>query len=117
MCAKVCCGLFWLTLANSMYSALWCVFKCLIKLFVLDDVLYLPLPDTLADQSLQSAVLLSSSFILKYVKHLTSSARICHASVLCIYPSEVFLLTNLSHDDNHDWTAQKNAVALSFNIM
>lgn len=50
-----------LSLANSVYSALWCISRCLIKLFVLNDALSHSPLDT-------SALFLSSSLVLKYVQ-------------------------------------------------
>src|SRR4029434_4474268 len=50
---------------NSVSLALWCVFRCLIKLLVLNKVLSFPPLDTEAVQILHCALLLSSSFILK----------------------------------------------------
>src|SRR4029434_7670972 len=50
---------------NSVYLALWCVFRCLIKLLVLNKLLSFPPLDTVAVQILHCALLLSSSFILK----------------------------------------------------
>src|SRR4029434_6100584 len=50
---------------NSVYLALWCVFRCLIKLLVLNKVLSFPPLHTVAVQILHCALLLSSSFILK----------------------------------------------------
>lgn len=55
----------YITLANFVYSALWCVFRRLIKLLVLDDVLPLAPLDALAEESLQSASLQSTSLISK----------------------------------------------------
>src|SRR4029434_246744 len=60
-----CFGLAPLASVNSLYLALWCVFRCLIKLLVLHRVLYCPPLDTVAVQILHCALLLSSSFILK----------------------------------------------------
>src|SRR4029434_4919741 len=60
-----CFGLAPLASVNSVYLALWCVFRCLIKLLVLNRVLYCPPLDTVAVQILHRALLLSSSFILK----------------------------------------------------
>src|SRR4029434_3415057 len=50
---------------NSVYLALLCVFRCLIKLLVLNKVLSFPPLHTVAVQNLHCALLLSSSFILK----------------------------------------------------
>src|SRR4029434_7090354 len=50
---------------NSVYLALWCVFRCLIKLLVLSKVLSFPPLHTVAVQILHCASLLLSSFILK----------------------------------------------------
>src|SRR4029434_2600418 len=60
-----CLGLAPLASVNSVYLALWCVFRCLIKLLVLNRVLSCPPLDTVAVQILHCALLLSSSFILK----------------------------------------------------
>src|SRR4029434_6104135 len=60
-----CFGLAPLASVNSVYLALWCVFRCLIKLLVLNRVLSFPPRDTVAVQILHCALLLSSSFILK----------------------------------------------------
>src|SRR4029434_119036 len=58
-------GLAPLASVNSVYLALWCVFRCLIKLLVLNRVLSFPPLDTVAVQILHCALLLSPSFILK----------------------------------------------------
>src|SRR4029434_9633347 len=58
-------GLAPLASVNSVYLALWCVFRCLIKLLVLNKVLSFSALDTVAVQILHCALLLSSSFILK----------------------------------------------------
>src|SRR4029434_705245 len=58
-------GLAPLASVNSVYLALWCVFRSLIKLLVLNKVLSFPPLDTVAVQILHCALLLSSSFILK----------------------------------------------------
>src|SRR4029434_1585166 len=60
-----CFGLAPLASVNSVYLALWRVFRCLIKLLVLNKVLSFPPLDTVAVQLLHCALLLSSSFILK----------------------------------------------------
>src|SRR4029434_10314759 len=60
-----CFGLAPLASVNCVYLALWCVFRCLIKLLVLNRVLSFPPRDTVAVQILHCALLLSSSFILK----------------------------------------------------
>src|SRR4029434_7179439 len=60
-----CFGLAPLASVNSVYLALWCVFRCLIKLLVLNRVLSCPPLDTVAVQILHCALLLLSSFILK----------------------------------------------------
>src|SRR4029434_1812929 len=58
-------GLAPLASVNSVYLALWCVFRCFIKLLVLNKVLSCQPLDTVAVQILHCALLLSSSFILK----------------------------------------------------
>src|SRR4029434_3420796 len=60
-----CFGLAPLASVQPVYLALWCVFRCLIKLLVLNKVLSFPPLDTVAVQLLHCALLLSSSFILK----------------------------------------------------
>src|SRR4029434_6728266 len=60
-----CFGLAPLASVHSVYLALWCVFRCLIILLVLNKVLSFPPLHTVAVQILHCALLLSSSFILE----------------------------------------------------
>src|SRR4029434_8866545 len=52
-----CFGLAPLASVNAVYLALWCVFRCLIKLLVLNRVLSFPPLDTVAVQILHCALL------------------------------------------------------------
>src|SRR4029434_3192599 len=70
-----CFGLAPLALVNSVYLALWRVFRCLIKLLVLKKVLSFPPLDTVAVQILHCALLLSSSFILKLAQIAVKAAQ------------------------------------------
>ncbi len=66
VCCKVgCCCLLLLSLTNSWNSVSCCFFKCFIKLLVLKELVFAPPLDNLVGHFLQSAVLLSSLFILK----------------------------------------------------
>src|SRR4029434_7332864 len=60
-----CFGLAPLALVNSVYLALWCVFRCLIKFLVLNKVISFPPLDTVEIGRAHFALLRSSSFILK----------------------------------------------------
>src|SRR4029434_2363676 len=70
-----CFGLAPLALVNSVYLALWCVFRCLIKLLELNKVLSFPPLNTVRVQILQCALLLSSSFILKLAQIAVKAAQ------------------------------------------
>src|SRR4029434_1777942 len=70
-----CFGLAPLASVNSVYLGLWCVFRCLMKLLVLNKVLSFPPLDTVAVQILHCALLLAAKFsetcILKYFDTMT----------------------------------------------
>src|SRR4029434_7534980 len=79
-----CFGLAPLASVNSVYLALWCVFRSVIKLLVLNKVLSFSPLDTVAVQILHCALLLSSSFILKLAQIAVKAAeRNCSSLTRC----------------------------------